>query len=74
MTLEQYRQVYKIPAVPGVSHIYINGSSERVNRVSDDVDSVSGAIDNNSDKIDTDYIQMPYDNDDDNATGKKKSE
>ena len=30
MTLEQYRQVYKIPAVSGVSHIYINGSSERV--------------------------------------------
>ena len=31
MTLEQYRQVYKIPAVSGVSHIYINGSSKRVN-------------------------------------------
>ena len=31
MTLEQYRQVYKIAAVSGVSHIYINGSSERVN-------------------------------------------
>ena len=31
MTLEQYHQVYKIPAVSGVSHIYINSSSERVN-------------------------------------------
>ena len=30
MTLEQYRQVYKILAVSRVSHIYINGSSERV--------------------------------------------
>ena len=30
MTLEQYLQVYKIPAVSGVSHIYINGSSKRV--------------------------------------------
>ena len=32
MTLEQYHQVYKIPAVSGVSHIYINGSSERVKK------------------------------------------
>ena len=31
MTLEQYHQVYKILAVLGVSHIYINGSGERVN-------------------------------------------
>ena len=38
MTLEQYRQVYKIPAVLGVSHIYINGSSERVkNKIADHI-------------------------------------
>ena len=29
MTLEQYRQVYKIPAVSEVSHMYINSSSKR---------------------------------------------
>ena len=37
MTLEQYRQVYKIPAVSGVSHIYINGSSERVKKALKDL-------------------------------------
>ena len=42
--------------------------------VSDDVDSISSAVDNNSDKIDTDYIQVPYDNDNDNATGQMKGE
>ena len=41
-------------------------------RVSDDVDSISGAVDDDSDKIDTDYIQKPYDND--NATGQMRSE
>ena len=37
-------------------------------------DRVSGVVDNDSDKIDTDNIQMPYDNDNDNATGKIKYE
>ena len=31
-----------------------------------------GAVDNDSDKIDTDYIQMPYDNDNDYETAKVK--
>ena len=31
-------------------------------------------VDNDSDKIDTDYIQMPYGNDNDNVTGQMKSE
>ena len=37
-------------------------------------DRVSGAVDNDFDKIDTDNIQMPYDNDNDTATGKMKYE
>ena len=43
-------------------------------RVSDDVDSISGAVDNDFDKINTGNIQMPYDNDNDNATGQMRSE
>ena len=43
-------------------------------RVSDNVDRVSGAVDNDFDKIDTDNIHMPYDNDNDIATGKMKYE
>ena len=35
---------------------------------------VSGAVDNDSDKIDIDNIQMPYDNDNDSATGNIKYE
>ena len=35
-------------------------------------DRVSGAVDNDSDKIDTDNIQMPYDNDNNTATGEMK--
>ena len=42
--------------------------------LSDDINSISGAVDNNSDKIDTDNIQMPYDNDNDNVTGQMKGE
>ena len=49
-------------------------TNQNFDRVSDDVDSISGAVDNDSDKIDTDYIQMLYDNDNDNATGQMKSE
>ena len=37
-------------------------------------DRVSGAVDNNFDKIDTDNIQMPYDNDNNKATGQMKGE
>ena len=52
--------------------MYDSVTNQNFDRVSDDVDSVSGVVDNDSDKIDTDYIQMPYDND--NATGQMKSE
>ena len=54
--------------------MYDSVTNQNFDRVSDDVDSVAGAVDNDSDKIDTDYIQMPYDNDNDNATGQMKSE
>ena len=54
--------------------MYDGMTNQNFNRVPDDVDSISGALDNNSDKIDTDYIQMPYDNDNDNATVLMKSE
>ena len=37
-------------------------------------DRVSGVVDNDSDKTDTDNIQMPYDNDNDTATGEMKYE
>ena len=52
--------------------MYDSVTNQNFDRVSDDVDSISGVIDNDFDKIDTDYIQMPYDND--NATGQMKSE
>ena len=52
--------------------MYDSVTNRNFDRVSDDVDSISGVVDNDSDKIDTDYIQMPYDND--NATGQMKSE
>ena len=42
--------------------------------VSDDVDRLSGAVNKDFDKIDTDNIQMPYDNDNDTTTGKMKYE
>ena len=42
--------------------------------VSDDVDRVSGVVDNDFDKIETDNIQMPYDNDNDTTTGNIKFE
>ena len=37
-------------------------------------DRVSGVVDNDFDEIDTDNIQMPYDNDNDTGTGKMKYE
>ena len=52
--------------------MYDSVTNQDFDRVSDDVDSVSGVVDNNSDKIDTDYIQKPYDND--NATGQMRIE
>ena len=45
--------------------MYDSVTNQNFDRVSDDVNS-------NSDKMDTDCIQMPYDND--NATGQMKSE
>ena len=54
--------------------MYDSVTNQDFDRVSDDVDSISGAADNDSDKKDTEYIQMPYDNDNDNATGQMKSE
>ena len=54
--------------------MYDSMTNQNFDRVSDDVDSVSGAADNDSDKIDTDNIQMPYDDDNDNATGQMKGE
>ena len=52
--------------------MYDSVTNQNFDRVSDDVDSISGAVGNDSDKIDTDNIQMPYDND--NATGQLKGE
>ena len=54
--------------------MYHSVTNQNFHRVSDDVDSISGTVDNDSDKIDTDYIQMPYDDDNDNATGQMKGE
>ena len=52
--------------------MYDSMTKQNFDRVSDDVDSVSGAVDNDSDKKDTDYIQMPYDNDNDSTTDNMK--
>ena len=54
--------------------MYDSVTNQNFDRVSDDVDRVSGAVHNDFDKIDTDNIQMPYDNDNDTATGKTKYE
>ena len=54
--------------------MYDSVTNQNFDRVSDDVDSISGAVDNDSDKIDTDNVQMPYDYDNDNATGQMKGE
>ena len=54
--------------------MYDSVTNQDFDRVSDDVDSVSGAVDDDSDKINMDNLQMPYDNDNDNATGQMKSE
>ena len=52
--------------------MYDSVTNQDFDRVSDDVDSISGVVDNDYDKIDTNYIQKPYDND--NATGQMRSE
>ena len=52
--------------------IYDSVTNQNFDKVSDDVDSISGVVHNDSDKIDTDNIQMPYDNN--NATGQMKYE
>ena len=54
--------------------MYDSVTNQNFDRVSDDVDSISGAVDNGSDKIDTDNIQISYENDNDNATGQMKGE
>ena len=54
--------------------MYDSATNQNFDRVSDDVDRVSGVVDNDFDKIDTDNIQMPYDNDNDTTTGKMKYE
>ena len=52
--------------------MYDSVTKQNFDGVSDDVDRVSGAVDSNLDKIDTDNIQMPYDNDNDITTGNMK--
>ena len=54
--------------------MYDSVTNQNFDRVSDDTDRVSGAVDNDSDKTDIDNIQMPYDNDNDTATGEMKYE
>ena len=54
--------------------MYDSVTNQDFDRVSDDVDSVSAVVGDDSDKINMDNIQMPYDNDNDNATGQMKSE
>ena len=54
--------------------MYDSVTNQNFDRVLDDVDSISGVVDNDSDKIDTDNIQMPYDNDNNIATGQMKDE
>ena len=52
--------------------MYDSVTNQNFDRVSDDTDRVSGVVVNDSDKIDTDNIQMPYDNDNDTATSEVK--
>ena len=54
--------------------MYNSVTNQSFDRVSDDVDRVSAMVDNDFDKIDTDTIQMPYDNDNDTTTGNMKYE
>ena len=52
--------------------MYDSVTNQNFDRVSDDVDRVSGVVDNDFDKIDTDNIQMPYDNGNISTTGNMK--
>ena len=52
--------------------MYDSVTNQNFDRVSDDADRVSGVVDNDFDMIDTDNIQMPYDNDNDTTTGNMK--
>ena len=54
--------------------MYDSVTKQNFDEVSDDVDRVSGTVDNDFDKINTDNIQMPYDHDNDIATGNTKYE
>ena len=54
--------------------IYDSVTNQDFDRVSDDVDSISGAVDNDFDKINMDNVQMPHDNDNDDATVQMRSE
>ena len=54
--------------------MYDSVTNHNFDRVLDDTDRFSGVVDNDSDQIDTDNIQMPYDNDNDTATGEMKYE
>ena len=54
--------------------MYDSVTNQNFDRVSDAVDSISCVVDNDFDKLDTDNIQMPYDNDNDNATGQMQYE
>ena len=54
--------------------MYDSVTYQNFDRVSDDVDRVSGMVDNDFDEIDTDNIQMPYDNDNDTTTDNIKYE
>ena len=54
--------------------MYDSVTNQNFDRVSDDVDRVSGAVDNDFDKIDTDHIQMPYDNDNETTAGNMQYE
>ena len=54
--------------------MYDSVTNQNFDRLSDDIDRVSGVVDNDFDEIDADNIQMPYDNDNDTATGKMKYE
>ena len=54
--------------------MYDSVTNQNFDRVSDDTNRVPGVFDNDSDKIDTDNIQIPYDNDNDTATGEMKYE
>ena len=52
--------------------MYDSVTNDNFDRVLDDIDRVSGVVDNDSNETDTDNIQMPYDNDNDTATGEMK--